>query len=234
MYLPGLAVASVISSCMRLRGKRGMHDHHLRRGGCDGHRREALDRVVGHFAGDGRSDGEIVGNEQERVAVAGRIGGGDGTDHAARAGEIFDEEVLPEALGELLRDEARHHVGRSAGGVGHDDADLARRIAAGRVLGVARARQHQRRQAGSDMDDGFHGVFLSPVDRCFRRKVNAGAPGGKRVRCVLAAWAVLPGPVLRENCKSAMSARARTGCRRWGIFAFYLSTVTRRPHLLRA
>ena len=86
------------------------------------------------------------------MPVAGRIGGGAGADDAARAGEIFDKEILAKTFGEVLRDETRHHVGGAAGRVGDDDADLPRRIAwrrpARRILGMACGREHQRRAAG--------------------------------------------------------------------------------------
>src|SRR5262249_26303427 len=95
------------------------------------------------------------------VAVARRVGGGAGADHAARAGEVLDEEILPELLREVLCHQPRHYVGRPAGRVGDDHAHLPRRVAGGRALGMApcgwhRCRQHQCKQAGGNVDGGSH------------------------------------------------------------------------------
>ena len=44
-------------------------------------------------------------------------------DVAAGAGFVVDDDRLPQRLGELLRHDARHHVGAAAGREAHDDAD---------------------------------------------------------------------------------------------------------------
>ena len=112
-----------------------MDRDHLRRACNDGDRREILDRVIGQVGVGHRGDREIVGHHQQRVTVRRGLRDLSRADRAARAGDVFDDERLPETLTELLRKQARDQVGRTAGRIGHDDADLLGRIAALSLLG---------------------------------------------------------------------------------------------------
>ena len=83
----------------------------------------------------------------QRVAVA-RCGRRHrGAARAARAADVLDIELLAERFAQLLRGEPGDHVGRSAGRIGHDDADRAGRIAARGCLRMTDAgRCEQKRQ----------------------------------------------------------------------------------------
>src|SRR5215831_12099075 len=69
-------------------------------------------------------DGERSGlGEQERVAVRLRLGDGIAARVAAAARAVLDDDLLSEIVGELLRQNSRHHVDRSARRVRIDDAN---------------------------------------------------------------------------------------------------------------
>jgi hypothetical protein len=66
---------------------------------------------------------------QQRVAIGRRLGDGIGADDAGgTARAIFDDEVLPDRLVELLHQNARDAIDRPARRKRHDDAHGARRI----------------------------------------------------------------------------------------------------------
>src|SRR5262245_18148566 len=67
-------------------------------------------------------------NHEECVAVWRRLHDYLGSDIGAGAHPILDDERLAEALGELLADQARDHVGSAAGGITDNDAHRPRRI----------------------------------------------------------------------------------------------------------
>ena len=68
-------------------------------------------------------------DHQQRVAVGRRLGDGVGADGAGRAaGAVLHDEVLADRLVELLHQDARDAVDRSAGRERHHDGDGARGI----------------------------------------------------------------------------------------------------------
>ena len=83
---------------------------------------------------------------------------------------VLDDELLPEPLGELLPDEARHHVGRAAGRERHDDAhDLVR-------VGLREGRAGKQRGAKRrDPDDRPHRA--SPPGALLRAAMRSALPG---------------------------------------------------------
>ena len=78
----------------------------------------------GIFAAEVRDDHERPGKtEQERVAVGCRGRDELGADQARGARAIVDDDLLAEHFAEALRDDARHHVDRTARGRRRDHAD---------------------------------------------------------------------------------------------------------------
>src|SRR5438309_876245 len=98
----------------RIHPERGVHDPHVRPGGDADYLREVGERVVRHRLVHVRRDHERRGGEEQRVAVRLRLRHVVRSDRASGAGPVLDEELLPEGLGELLRDDAPGHVGRAA------------------------------------------------------------------------------------------------------------------------
>src|SRR5262249_32659125 len=64
-----------------------------------------------------------VGREQVVVAVGRRLGHVLRGDDLVRAGLVLDHDLLAPGVGQLLPQRAHQQVRRSAGGIGHDDAD---------------------------------------------------------------------------------------------------------------
>jgi hypothetical protein len=67
-------------------------------------------------------------NLQQGVAIRGRFGDRFGSDVAAGAGAVLNDELLAEAIGQPLTHQARLDVGSPAGGKADDDAHRPRRI----------------------------------------------------------------------------------------------------------
>src|SRR6516164_1022666 len=114
LSLPGLALASAISSPMDFAGRAGFTTRIL---ACDPIRpiggirfRVEIDLLVERSVGG--KDG-VVAIEQ-RVAVGRRVGDGLGCDVAAGARAVIDHERLAEDLLELAAEDAGKHVARSA------------------------------------------------------------------------------------------------------------------------
>jgi hypothetical protein len=91
-------------------------------------------RNSGHDAGAAEQQGVAVGLGARR-----RLGG----DRSAAAGAVLYHHGLTKRLLQALRDQARHHVGRSARRARYDDLDGAIRI------GRARRTRQQRRRSGA-------------------------------------------------------------------------------------
>ncbi len=143
LILPGCFLASAISSWTLLRWHVRMHHQHDRRARKQRDRSEILGRIERQLAVERLVDGERSGRgEQQRVAVGIRLGHRLAAGVAAAAGSILDDELLAEIVGELLRQDARHHVDRAAGRVRIDDAD----DALGIILRGAWRRQRKERQ----------------------------------------------------------------------------------------
>ena len=70
-----------------------------------------------------RVDGEGGGDEEDGVAVAGRLGGELGADQRARAGAVVDEHLLLPSIGQVLADQPRLDVDAVARREWDDDAN---------------------------------------------------------------------------------------------------------------
>ena len=103
---------------------------------------------------------------------AGDAGGGDG---GAAAAHILDDEVLPELLRQHRRQHARELVGRTAGGIGHDQGDDAARI----LLRQAGQRPGEKTEnSRCNTDDTPHRTLL--LFRRFAGAYDPGMTGNKR------------------------------------------------------
>ncbi|MEZ0048628.1 hypothetical protein ABIA42_007507 [Bradyrhizobium sp. USDA 327] len=91
----------------------------------------------------GREQHRAVGTDEQRVAIGCRLREGLARDHAAGAGLVLDDEGLAELFLELVGDDACGAVDIAAGGIGHDQLDVARRPL------LARRRPRQHRSDGS-------------------------------------------------------------------------------------
>ena len=104
------------------RAGRGHHHHH-RAAGQQCHRPQVFLEAETRLRKQRRVGRMRQRDGQQRVAVTGRLGDDVGTDLAAAAGLVVDDDVELPALAQLLADLARHHVGQAAGRKGHDVAD---------------------------------------------------------------------------------------------------------------
>ena len=97
------------------------HDDVCQPRGAD-NRRDVPDEVeieIGVERGIDRMRGHDL---QQRVAIRGRLGDRLGSDVAAGAGAVLDDELLAEAIRQPLTHQARLDVGSPAGGKADDDA----------------------------------------------------------------------------------------------------------------
>src|SRR5262249_32873054 len=78
-------------------------------------------------------------------------------DDPRRAGFVFHEHAPPEASSQLFRIETRHHVGQTAGRIGHDDSDWLRWIGLRRRL---RCDDDEPKCAHHGPTEAPHVVFL--------------------------------------------------------------------------
>ena len=136
----------------RLHRQRRIDDQHAGLASDERNRREVVDRIVGELRVERGADGVGLRREQQRVAV--RRGAGDdlGADRGAGAGLVLDDELLPEAFAELLRDHAHRPVDRATRRKRHDHFHRVRRV----VLRVQRAgnecaeRESRRRERAAE------------------------------------------------------------------------------------
>ena len=118
---PGFAWRGRISLMPSRKSRVDGHD--LRSARHIGNRQEVLLGIEGHFPVDvlvRRHDG--AGGHEERIAVGWRLRRQLAPDVAACAAAIVHQDLLSPGLGELLRQQARHDIGRAARRKGHDDA----------------------------------------------------------------------------------------------------------------
>ena len=90
-------------------------------------RREIPDRIEADARVETRARDEIRRGEEQRVAVGRRVRDELGADVAGGAGPIVRDDLLAEALAELLRDDAADGVRRAARRLRNDEADRAAR-----------------------------------------------------------------------------------------------------------
>ena len=96
---------------------RGDEDHSV--GARDADRHQILERLVVDPLGERQHGEERAADEQDGVAVGGRMQCVVDADGAASSGLVLDVECLPEHLAEAVGGEARHGVGDAARRVGH-------------------------------------------------------------------------------------------------------------------
>ena len=100
----------------------GRHQQDQRHLDCDGERYEARQRRIAGLVNE-RADGQLAAAaDQQRVAVGRLLGDIFDREPRAAAGLVLDHHRLAEPLGELIADDARHHVGAAAGRIADDDA----------------------------------------------------------------------------------------------------------------
>src|SRR5262245_48499178 len=107
----------------RLGGKAGIDRNDVGRGGDQRDRRKVFDRVMRDFRIDARIDHEARAHHEDRVAVGRRACHCGHAGVTAGAWNVFGVNLLPPDLRQFLRDDARDHVGRTAGPKGHDQSD---------------------------------------------------------------------------------------------------------------
>jgi hypothetical protein len=121
-----------------------MHQQDLRRHADERDGREVLLGVEAELVEQARIDHQGAADDQDGVAVGGRLGDQRGADVAARARMVLDVELLPQAVGQLRRKEARHHVDRASGRERRDEPHRPGGVGA---LRVSEAGREQRRAA---------------------------------------------------------------------------------------
>ncbi len=98
-------------------------------------------RFVGELGIERRAGCKRQMVDHQRVAVRLGLGDASRTGRAAGTERIFDDDGLAQGVAHRLADQPRDGVRGAAGGVGHDQGDLAGRI----VLRAGGADKHQRR-----------------------------------------------------------------------------------------
>ena len=112
-----------------LHGQRWTDDQYHRRRGDHRNRGEILQRVVVEFAVDRRVDRDFRrAREHQRVPVRRRAHHRFGADRTSSAGAVVDDYLLPQKLGEFLREHSAHVVGAASGGEWHDQPNRLDRI----------------------------------------------------------------------------------------------------------
>jgi hypothetical protein len=87
------------------------------------HRRQILERVVGHARAQAGIDHVRGDHDAERVAVGRGLGHRVGADHGARAGFVLDDHRLAPHLLHLGGDQPADDIGRAAGRERDDQTD---------------------------------------------------------------------------------------------------------------
>ena len=105
-----------------------MHNDHFRRRNNERHRREALERIVGHFRPDDGLNDHVLVRDQDRGAVGRCVGRLPGRNCTAGACRVLNEEIAAEPLGELLHQDARDNVVWATRCIRYDQLDRLRRI----------------------------------------------------------------------------------------------------------
>ena len=121
--LPGCAFASAISSFVDFAGEADVHDEDVRADRDHGDRNEILLDVVVHLLQQRIRDDRPEVAEQDRVTVGRLLRRVFHADGARRARLELDQALLSPHVGELLPDDAGHHVRAAAAGIGHDELD---------------------------------------------------------------------------------------------------------------
>ena len=115
----------------------------------------------------GREQHRAVGADEQRVAVGRRLREGLARDQAAGAGLVLDDEWLAQLLLQFVGDDARRAVDIAAGRIGHDQANVSRRIWLGGGRRSGKGREYGDANAGHSACEKSHRILPKPVaDRC--------------------------------------------------------------------
>ncbi len=152
-------------------GRHGGVDHqrqrHHRR---QRHGRQVAQHVVLHALVQRRAERDGRGVVEQRMAVGRRLADQRAADVAVGAGLVVHHHRLAHLLRQLLRQQARHHVGGAAGREGHNHGDGLGRIGLRQRAGCGQCRQCAaggQGQAGAAVD-GVHVCLLGVVCYCVR------------------------------------------------------------------
>jgi hypothetical protein len=155
----GEAPAALDELSKVLRRIAGMNGENVRAEGHDGDRTQIVGRET-LVSGGGLVDRKRGGGGKNGVAVRRRAAHGSCGEVAAGAAAIFHHHRLPEALAELLSNQAGDDVGNAAGREGDLERDGLRRIALRRSRpcdgGEGRREQDAKRGAESGHTVSFH------------------------------------------------------------------------------
>jgi hypothetical protein len=123
------------------------------------------------------------GRHQQREAVGRRLRDGCGSDHAAGAGTVLDDNGLSERRLHRLGEEPRHDVHPAARGIADEDADRPLRIA---VLRPHRACAGDESEArgGQHIPSGGHARLLYQQATVTRMRRERNLPGQRQKRWV--------------------------------------------------
>jgi hypothetical protein len=107
----------------RLRAKAGRNHKHVRHARHLTDRREVLERIVRQLRIQRRADRKCVRMHDQRVAIGARVHHDLAGDDPAGARAIVHHDLLARIFRHLSANQAREHVGLTAGGEGDEDAD---------------------------------------------------------------------------------------------------------------
>ena len=137
---------------------------------------KVVDRVEAEFGVQAGTDGVGLRRQQQRVAVGGRLGHQLAADGGSCTGPVVDNDLLLQALAQLLGDDARGPIHRTAGRKRHHDANRPIRVVAG--LGVQRRCGRQRGQAQQCCGQTLANQGRDHVDRAGEGQgIETGAKG---------------------------------------------------------
>jgi len=116
-----------------------------------GARRDGTDRreVLRLVAGVGRQR-EPGREHHQRIAVRRRLRGSARADHGARAGTVFDDDLLTERDGKFRRHHARDGVDTAAGRIRNDQGDRTRGIVVRKGVSGGKEESKRKQNGGND------------------------------------------------------------------------------------
>ena len=145
--------ASACNGGARLTGD----DQHVEKCGSR-NRVEVGEDVVGQRLEQRDGDGGVVAGHQQRVAVGRGGGAGQRGDDAGGTGAVFDDELLFQAIAQLLAENAHADVGDAAGGVGHDQGHRTVGIIGLSSRGRGRRNNGRAQRCGNDFRACAHAL----------------------------------------------------------------------------
>ncbi len=194
-----LKPAEVLNSSLaidRVDRQAGVHGERRRSRAELGDTRKRFDGIVRQFVNRGiHRIGD--GNHQQRVPVSDRIGGSFGADQPAGASAVVYDDLLAEALGEMICEITADDIVAASGRKRHDQADGLGWIAVGR-LGVG-GRCAEANRASGELGKGY--VHARAFCTCIR-KIKEGT--------ILHGYRACGG--LRNDARDKLSDRIDVAC----------------------